>query len=159
MSEDESVTVYSSSDESLPNPPSYDELELGDTWRQAEIRRCQVCHTLTNKWTLGGYPSSGPRCYCPATRHRGETIYEQSEDEERHEKHQELEELLERREELEERLEQYQTTSAAGKRTQERLHNELEVLDEQITNLREWFNGRFNDVVGVDPAERKIISL
>ena len=159
MSEDESVTIYSPSDESLPDPPSFDEIERADTWRQADIRRCPTCHSLTNKWMLGGYPSSGPRCYCPATNHGGEATDEQSEDEGPHEKHHELEELLDRRDELEQRRERYQTTSAAAERTQKRLHDELEVLDERIADLREWFDGRFDDVVGVDPAEQRIVSL
>jgi hypothetical protein len=146
--ETEEATVYSSSDDEYPDPPEYDELDSGEAWRVAQPRKCHVCHTMTNKWVLGGYPSRGPRQYCPAN--RGEPILEQQEASERHEKHDELAELISRRDELESRLAQYDVDSVAGERTVNRLHDELEVIDEQIRTLRKWFGDRFDDVKGID---------
>lgn len=146
--EAEEVTIYSSSDDEYPDPPEYDDLDPGESWRVATARKCPVCHTMTNKWVLGGYPSRGPRQYCPANREK--FTPPDYEPDERHEKHEELAELLSRREELEQRLTQYDTDSEAGERTINRLHDELEVIDEQIRTLREWFGGRFDDVKGID---------
>jgi hypothetical protein len=148
------VTVYSSSDSNYPDPPEYDELDPGDTWRLATARKCPVCHTMTNKREIGGYPSRGSRQYCPANRNK--PLTEHIEPKERHEKHEELSELLSRREELEQRLAQYDVDSDAGERTINRLNDELEVIKQEIRTLREWFGERFDDVKGIDPDREKV---
>lgn len=147
---------YSWIDESLPDRPS--DTSAGDTWRSREIYRCRVCHTLTNKWFIGGYPSRGPRIRCPANRSSGETIYEQLESTEREEKHDELRELVTRRRDLEERLQQYDSHTDSEHRTRERIRDEIDAVNNQITSLRDWFGHRFDDVVGVNPAEQEIIN-
>lgn len=151
------VTVYSSSDRNYPDPPEYDELEAGEPWRVATARKCPVCHTMTNKRVIGGYPSRGPRQYCPAN--EGKPLMDHIEPEERHEKHEELSELLSRREELEQRLAQYDVDSDAGERTINRLHDELEVINDKIRTLREWFGERFDDVKGINPDREKVSTL
>lgn len=37
----------------------------GSTWRSSAAYRCVVCHTMTNKWEMGGWPGRGPRITCP----------------------------------------------------------------------------------------------
>ena len=151
------VTVYSSSDSNYPDPPEYDELDSGDTWRLATARKCPVCHTMTNKREIGGGQSRGTRQYCPANRDK--PLMDHIESKERHEKHEELSELLSRREELEQRLAQYDVDSEAGERTIKRLNDELEVIQEEIRTLREWFGGRFDDVKGINPDREKVSTL
>jgi len=150
------TTVYSDTDDDLPDPIPISERERGDTWRTALVKRCPVCHCLTNKWIIGGYRSAGPRCPCPATRREGETMYDQISDKEQHRKHEKLEELIERRDELQQRIEQYDSDSDAAERTRNRLSDELETINRQIAQYRNWFSDRFDDVVGVDPNNREI---
>ena len=84
-------------------------------------------------------------------------MYEQLEPDEREEKHDELRDLIVRRNELEERLQQYDSETGAAERTHERIKDEMDALDGQIYDLRQWFDGQFDDVVGVDPSEQEII--
>lgn len=146
---DDSITVYDDSDADTPAHPPFDDLELGDSWRVKTVEKCPVCHTMTNKWVLGGYPSRGPRRYCPVQ--RGGLVASHSEPDEPQEKHDDLADLLTRREELESRLAQYDTDSEATERTVQRLHDELETIDTKIRTLRGWFDERFDDVEGVNP--------
>jgi len=136
-------TVYSDTDDDLPDPVPTNERERGDTWRTALIKRCPVCHTLTNKWVISGYPSAGPRCPCPA---------------ERKLKHKKLEKLLDRRDDLRERAALYDSDEGATERTQKTLTGELQTINNQISQHRSWFNSRFDDVVGVDPDNREIVT-
>ena len=151
-------TIYSDADDDLPDPIPISEREQGDTWRTALVKRCPVCHCHTNKWIISGYQSAGPRCPCPATQREGETMYDQMSDKEQHRKHEKLEELIERRDELQQRIELYDSDSDAAERTRNRLNDELEAINRQIKQYRNWFSDRFDDVVGVDPDNREIVT-
>lgn len=41
-------------------------------------------------------------------------------------------------------------------RTQQRLHDELETIDAKVREIRAWFDGWFDDVVGVELDEESI---
>ena len=35
--------------------------DRGDSWRSDIAYQCEICHTKTNRWVMGGWPSMGPR--------------------------------------------------------------------------------------------------
>ena len=35
------------------------------TWRSTASYQCMICHSMTNKWSMGGWPGLGPRLLCP----------------------------------------------------------------------------------------------
>lgn len=114
---------------------SPDEVELGESWRSTQVYRCRVCHTETNKWVVGGYPSRGPRLRCPA---RDAPAHEQMED------------LLERREDIQDRLAQYSTAGREADDVLEHLRDERAVIDGQVEDLREEVGDQYDDVEGIE---------
>ena len=146
------VPNYSWIDPTLPDRPA--DAEYGTTWRSKEIYRCPICHTLTNKWVIGGYPSRGPRILCPANTHStpSDATTEQQQD-----RHDELEALLDRKATLEKRLRWYQATNRSENAVVERIQEELEINSERVDMLRTWFEGRFDDVAKVSPEEHQVI--
>jgi hypothetical protein len=126
-------TIYSHQDEH-PDPPV--ELFTGEDSPET-VMRCQICHTLSNhKVAIGsGYPGRAIEWQCPAVAHRN---------------HDRLETLFERREQLRRRR-LYDESVETGQRALDRVEAEHERLTVEIEALREWFDGRFDDIVGTDP--------
>lgn len=128
-------TIYTAQDQhpSLPAVPG-SRIDSSD-----QVKQCQVYHVLTNnKVAIGNrYPGPAIEWRCPAVAHRN---------------HGRLERLTERRNFLERRERLYDKTSESGKRALERVQKRREQLTDQIEELREWFDGRFDDVIASDPT-------
>lgn len=125
----EPATIYSEREEH-PDPPI--EL-LRSSESGTDVQRCTVCHTLSNH-KIGRKRTTDWQC--PAVIHRN---------------HDRLETLLERRQQLERRHRRYDETTEAGQRAIDLIEDEQERVTEQIEELRDWFDGRFDDVVSRDP--------
>lgn len=128
------ATVYSERPDH-PDPPV--EL-LSNTDLSVKVKRCKICHTFTNRQISMGnrYPAAAVEWQCPAVAHRN---------------HDRLEKLLDRRKQLDSRRDLYDETTETGQRALERLEAKRTQLTDQIEQLREWFDGRFDDVVATDP--------
>lgn len=158
----EPATVYSYEGD-YPDPAT---THLGVHEKGTEVKRCQVCHTLTNKRISKGDSYPGPliEWQCPATGHRN---------------HDRLEKLLKERRQLRTYLYPHNETADGEKRDRSEFNKDEnlgiilrdyqrngydETTDEgqyaikqikskrrelatQIEKLREWFDGRFDDVV------------
>jgi predicted nuclease with TOPRIM domain len=111
-----------------------------DPERSKTVYRCPYCHTKTNLHEPIGFPAGNLRVRCPVLRDRhGELEDQQSE---KHDKHDQLVELVDRHEEVSGRIDLY------GDDTPDALTEELDVLEDRIADLREWFDEQdFDDVV------------
>jgi thiamine pyrophosphate-dependent acetolactate synthase large subunit-like protein len=138
----EPATIYSEQ-QGYPDPP---EVINSDShlpsnvkrWSSAEVKRCKICHTLTNQKVAIARGLPGPKnvYQCPAVGHRN---------------HQWLASLLKQKQSLNDRREHYDETTETGQQSLARLENEQRRLTDQIESLRDWFDGRFDDVVSSDP--------
>jgi len=126
----EPATVYGEGEEH-PDPP-IDLFANSDS--SVPVKRCEVCHTLTNQKIAigGGFPGPAIEWQCPAVLHRN---------------HDRLQILLDRREQLDRRRRLYDETSETGRRALERVDEADERLTKDIESLRGWFDGRFDDIV------------
>lgn len=115
----------------------------GDSWRSDIVYRCEICHTKTNKWVMGGWPGMGPRILCPGDIHQ---------------EHEELESLIPRCDTLNSQIQDYEktlkeATNINRKRAQNMINNlyaQKDLLEVEINKLRERFSGRLDDIVGLD---------
>ncbi|KXB07460.1 hypothetical protein AKJ54_00160 [candidate division MSBL1 archaeon SCGC-AAA382K21] len=121
------------------------DFERGDKWRSEQVYRCDICHTKTNKWHMGGWPGKGPRHLCPGDRYV---------------EHDDLESTLERHKRLSERVREYEKILRKADEIDRRgaedmlnsLRAEKELLEEKIEGLREKFDGKLDDVKGASAS-------
>lgn len=119
----------------------------GDSWRSDTIHKCEICHTKINRWVMAGYPSCGPRIWCPA------------EDEKWHDR---LESALTQCDELDHKIRDYKgilksarkINAARAKEMINSLCIQRELLKEKIRALREKFSGKFDDVEDLGPGAK-----
>jgi len=117
----------------------------GDSWRSKQVYRCEVCHTRTNLWVIGGYPMGvgGARLLCPAR------IYKE---------HQELQRLHDRHRKTANRTSYLRRIFKSAKNldrervsiTMKCLEGELQLLQARINELRDAFSGRCDDIEGME---------
>lgn len=127
----EPATVYSENPEH-PNPPS----EL-DTDLSAKVKQCKICHTLTNHTVTVGdsYPGSVTEWQCPGAAHRN---------------HDRIIQLKEKKRKIERRKEHKEKRTDADKHAIKKLEKKNKQVTKQIEALRDWFDGRFDDVIKSD---------
>lgn len=128
----EPSTVYSPS-ENHPDPP----IELATEYRSSvEVKRCEVCHTVSNhKVSIGGgFPGPAIEWECPGVLHRN---------------HDYLELLIKRRDRFDRRRALYDENTETGQRALDRVEEKERELEKKIESLRDWFDGRFDDVIEV----------
>jgi hypothetical protein len=115
----------------------------GFSWRSDHIFVCQVCHTKTNYWVMGGWPGYGPRLLC-----NGE-IYKE---------HDELESAFKKCSSLEKKIKEFEKllqissdiNQENGKSLIKNLSAEKELLEFKIKKLRGLFSGKADDIAGID---------
>ncbi|KXA99414.1 hypothetical protein AKJ41_05480 [candidate division MSBL1 archaeon SCGC-AAA259O05] len=110
--------------------------ERGESWRSELVYRCEICHTKTNKWHIGGWPGKGPRLLCPG---------------DEYEEHDELESILERYDELEALFDLYNSIDRETAQEMDELRLQIDLLGEKVEELRKKFSEGVDDVEGVGP--------
>ena len=147
----EPANIYSYSGEH-PDPEI---THLGTHETPPRVKRCRICHTLSNQ-TTEQTSDSGVVWQCPAENHRNhdrlETLFRQ-----RHQLEEELCEEAWRRQAEKDRRKQNKTVEEGQQAIEtksdqeiERIKSKKEELSAHIETLREWFDGRFDDVVEQD---------
>lgn len=41
------------------------DFQRGEHWRSKQVYKCGICGSESNEFQMGGWPSMGPRLYCP----------------------------------------------------------------------------------------------
>ena len=117
--------------------------ERGASWRSDRIYECEICHTKTNKWIIGGALGTGPRILCP-----GDEFQE----------HDELESSFGQYQKLNIKIKDFEKTLRESsqvnrERAQDminHLYAEKELLEAKGDKLRKMFSGRLDDIEGLD---------
>lgn len=129
------------------------EIDSGETFRSEQVYRCSTCHSLTNEWEDRG--RYGAHLLCPVDRTRSKSrmvnnkpYFERVlEVREAQQKHQELLEAMGKKTELEQDADVY---DIGDDNIPSNIKEELESIEAVITNLRDWFDGRYDDIVGIE---------
>ena len=117
--------------------------ERGDSWRSDIAYQCEICHTKTNRWVMGGWPGMGPRILCPGD------VYQE---------HDELESSFGQYQSLDKQIQDFEKTLSESpqvdrKKAQNMIDNlyaQRELLEAKIDKLRKAFSGRLYDIEGLD---------
>ncbi|MBI2045799.1 hypothetical protein HYT23_07085 [Candidatus Pacearchaeota archaeon] len=110
--------------------------ERGDIWRSDIAYQCEICHTKTNRWIMGGWPGMGPRILCPGD------LYQE---------HDELENSLKQHQALAGQIKGYEKIfGEVPKNAKDTFHAQQELLEAIVNKLREPFYRRLDDVKGLD---------
>lgn len=117
--------------------------QRGDTWRSRAIYQCEICHTQSNRWIMGGWPGMGPRIVCEGTQYQ---------------EHEELEQTLEEYASLDRKIKTYQETAQQihipnAETPIQSLSTESQLLKARANTFRELFKGKLDDLIGLENAE------
>ena len=115
----------------------------GDSWRSDIAYQCKICHTKTNNWVMGGWPSMGPKILCPGD------LYQE---------HDELESSLGQYQSLDKQIQDFEKTlrespQVDGEKAQnmmDNLYSQKELLEVKVDKLRKVFSGRLDDIEGLN---------
>lgn len=133
---------------------------IPDPERVDHIHEYTYCHTRTNLLqTIGFY--IGLRYQCPATAGAPPSCLDDippAQIDERHTIHGALQQLTERRDDINQRLRTSDKTDDAGE-TVRTLREELDVVETRISDLREWFDSRFDDLEDIAEEDASAVQL
>lgn len=115
--------------------------DRGDSWRSDLAYQCEICHTKTNRWVMGGWPGSGPRILCPGD------VYQE---------HVGVESAVGQYQHLEKQIKDFEKTLNVSQVDKERAQNMMnnlyaqrELLEAKVDELRKVFSGRLDDLEGL----------
>jgi len=137
---------------SRDSPNSGDaEEDSREPYRSSSVHRCKYCHTKTNLVAPTGFYGNY-RVRCPVAVGAPTTSLQREKVEEKNHKHAELQQLIERRDDIDERLSMYARTDGSDT-VLESLDDERDMIERRIAALRDWFDGRFDDIKDADDEE------
>ena len=118
--------------------------ERGSVWRSDIAYKCEICHTKTNRWIMGGWPGMGPRILCPGD------LYQE---------HDELESSLSQYQTLDGQIRDYEKNLDGNPKVNrvraqnmiDNLHAQRELLEAKVSELREiMFIRKLDNIESLD---------
>lgn len=147
------MQLYSMGELNWPKEPP-DDIPPNETFRSREVYRCEICHTHTNEWEHRG--RYGAHLLCPVGRTAmardlaaEKPYFEDMNDVKKaKQRHHDLIDLLGEKNELKQKHNLFQDDNTDS--VPSHVRDELNAVQNRIDDLRRWFDGRYDDVVGVE---------